>query len=174
MAPQNWPPSPMRLSQTLHSILGTALLVTLTACGDSAADPFALIQKGEFAAAIAAIEPQLETVEKGSDAHKDLLIGYTEALAAEAPEKARDTFIKAMDDHKDFIKPADVKYVVNRMANDGHLVEAIDVMHHGKEAWPKDEAIAVVLDELKKAVTSSGNTGALDKLKSMGYLGSDD
>ena len=131
----------------------------------------ALIQKGDFAGAIAAIEPKLATVEKGSEAHKDLLIGYTEALSAENPGKAKDVFIAAMADQKDFIVPADVKYVVNRMANQGHLSEAIDVMDTGKKAWPDDQTIAVVLDELQKAVKSSGDAGALDKLKSMGYLG---
>lgn len=162
----------MRLSTALHSILGATLLATVTACGsDSSADPMALIQQGDFAGAIAAIEPQLETVEKGSEAHRDLLIGYTEALSAEDPAKAKDVFIAAMDGQKDFIKPADVKYVVNRMANQGHLSEAIDVMDRANKTWEDDETMAVVLEELKIAVTSSGDDGALAKLKSMGYLG---
>ncbi|QDV05368.1 hypothetical protein Poly30_08650 [Planctomycetes bacterium Poly30] len=161
----------MRLTKALPSILGATLLATLSACGgDAAADPMALIQKGDYAAAIAAIEPQLKTVEKGTDAHKDLVIGYTEALSAENPGKAKDFFLKTMTEQKDFIDPADVKYVVNRMAKQGHLSEAIDVMDRGKKTWPEDETIVVVLGELQKAVESSGDKGALDKLKGLGYL----
>ena len=68
----------MRLNTSLSTILGATLLATLTACGGSAdADPFALIQNGKFAAAVAAIKPQLATVEQGSDEHKELLLAYT-------------------------------------------------------------------------------------------------
>ncbi len=164
----------MRLNISLPSILGTALLASLTACGGEV-DPFALIQNQDYAGAIAAIEPMLETVEQGSDQHKELLLGYTEALCVESPGKARDTFIAAIDSDsgKDFLQPNDVTYVVNRMAKENHLLEAIDVMNKGNETWPKNDKIETVLAELIAASQSSGDDAALEKLKSMGYLGGD-
>ncbi len=164
----------MRLNISLPSILGATFLATLTACGGSGdVDPFALIQQQDYAGAISAIEPMLKTVEQGSEAHKDLLLGYTEALCVESPEKARDTFIAAMDSNKDLLEPGDVTYVVNRMASHKHLEAAIDVMDKGNKTWPSDDKIKTVLEELKVAVQSSGDDAALAKLKSMGYLGSD-
>jgi hypothetical protein len=162
----------MRLNISLPSILGTALLASLTACSDAggSADPFVLMQGKDYAGAIAAFEPLLQTVEQGSSDHKELLLGHTEALCVESPDKARDSFLAAMGSSKDFLEPNDVTYVVNRMADHGHLLEAIDVMNKGKETWPEDEKIKVVLTELIAASQSSGDDAALAKLKSLGYL----
>lgn len=165
----------MRLHQALQTLLGTSVLLAATACGGGGdADAMALIQKNDFKGAIAVIEPALKTVEQGSDAHRDLLIMHAEALAAESPAEAAKAFMGAMAAHKDLIQPADVKYVVNRIAKHGHLSDAIDVMDLGLKTWEKDETLVVVLGELKQAVASSGDEGALDKLKSMGYLGGDE
>lgn len=164
----------MRLTRPLSALAGAALLaVSLSSCGDSAsaADPMELIQNGDFKGAIAAIEPQLETVAKGTDEHKELVLSYVEALAADTPDKAKDAFLSVMDENKDFMDPKDLKYVVNRMADGGHLQQAIDVMDKGKKTWPDDETMNVVLEELKTAITSSGDDALMAKLKSMGYLG---
>ena len=161
----------MRLHQALQTLLGTSVLLAATACGGSGdADPMALIQKNDFKGAIAVIEPALKTVEQGSDAHRDLLIMHAEALAAESPAEAAKSFTEAMTAHKDLIQPADVKYVVNRIAKHGHYVDAIDVLDLGLKTWDKDETLAVVLEELKQAIIGSGDEGGNDKLKSLGYL----
>ena len=163
----------MRLNISLPSLLGSTLLAALTACGSGDADPLMLIQQEDYAGAISAIEPLLKTVEQGSEEHKNLLMGYTEALCVESPDKARDTFLAAMDSRKDFIQPADLTYIVNRMAHHKHLVEAIQVMDKGKNTWPSNDKIKVVLGELIAASESSGDDEALSALEGLGYLGSE-
>lgn len=162
----------MRLNTSLSTILGATLLATLTACGSGAdADPFTLIQEGNYAAAVAAIKPQLATVEQGSSEHKELLLAYTEALAVDSPGKAKDEFIAAFDKNKNFLVPKDLVYIANRMAGEKHLVEAIAVMDKGKKTWPSDEGLSVLLEELKVAASSSGDEDAKSALKGLGYLG---
>ncbi len=162
---------PMRLTTAFQTILGTSVLLAATACGGSGdADPAALIQQKDFAGAIALIEPALKAVEQGSDAHRDLLIMQAEALSADSPDKAAETFMASMKAHKDLIGPKDVKYVVDKMAEQKHLTQAIDVMDLGLKTWEKNETLAVVLDELKQAALAGDNADAVNKLKGMGYL----
>ncbi len=75
-----------------------------------------------------------------------------------------------MKAHKDLIGPKDVKYVVDKMAEQKHLTQAIDVMDLGLKTWEKNETLAVVLDELKQAALAGDNADAVNKLKGMGYL----
>ena len=164
----------MPLKTNLTQLCAAATLTLLASCGGSGADadsdPYALIQAGDMKGAISILEPQISAATKGSDEHKELVLQYVEALAQDSPDKAKDEFVSMLTNHKDAMTAKDAQYIVNRLADKGHLTQAIDIMDQGKKAWPEEAIMETVLAELKKAVASSGNDAAVAKLKSMGYL----
>ena len=158
----------MRLSSALLS----ASLLTLVACGGAGEDVdiAVLVQTGKYSAAISAAETQLTTVEKGSEAHKDLLINYAAALAESDAEKARDEFLAFAKAHEGLIAPTDYKYVVSQLRTHDSYVEAIDVMDAGKKRWPEDETMDLMVAALKQDIESSGDAAAAAKMKGLGYM----
>ncbi len=168
------------LKMRLHSALVlpiTLLALTqlaLVGCngGGSGADAdiAALVQTGDYSGAISAAEAQLPGVEQGSEAHKDLILNYTAALAESDAKKARDQFLSFAKAHEGLVGPSDYKYVVSQLRTYESFIEAIDVMDAGKKRWPEDTSLDQMVAALKQDIETSGDTAAAAKMKGLGYM----
>ncbi|MEM1044157.1 MAG: hypothetical protein AAF726_13510 [Planctomycetota bacterium] len=160
----------MRLSTALLPLS----LLSLAACGgnSSAADVdiAELVQTGKFEAAVSAAEAQMATIEKGTEAHKDLVLNYASALAESDSEKARNEFLGFATEHTDLVTPKDFKFVVSQLRTHDQYLHAIDVMDAGKKRWPNDAEMDKTVEALKQDIAASGNSAAAAKMAGLGYM----
>lgn len=157
---------------TIHwtTSLAAALLLALAApgCGPSEeGDPETLLQTGEIERALELIDRQLAKIETGTEAEKELVILKAQGLSEDAPGEARDLFLGFAGEHLDLVTPGDFKYVVDYLRTHRHLLEAIDVMHQGKQRWPEDETMDRVLKVIE--TDASQDEAAKNKLRGLGY-----
>ncbi|MEO0660939.1 MAG: hypothetical protein AAFZ87_05335 [Planctomycetota bacterium] len=155
--------------QTLRLALAPALLAALAACGGGAADASAdeLIQAGKFDEAVALIEKQRETVEKGSEAEKELVLLTVDATADEQPELAKKAFLEFAEAAPDAVSAKDFEYAVSQLRTYRKYVEAIEVMDKGMKRWPEDPVMTELLSFLQ--ADAEKDDGAAAALKGLGY-----
>lgn len=160
----------------LQSALLALTTALLAACGGDGTtsgadlDPAKLLQQGKIEEAVEAIETQLASVEKGSQAELDLMIDYAEGLSHSDPAKAQSSFLDFAKANAELVKPRDFKYVVSHLRTQGAFIEAIEVMHEGKTRWPDDEQMDELVAIIKADVEKAADPAAAAKMKGLGYM----
>ena len=154
-------------SASFRRAAAPVLLTVLAACGGESKSIGELIQSGEHEAALTAIQARRAEVDKGSPAELELVLQHVEAAAEEQPASARDAFLGFAEAHPDAVSARDYRDAVSQLRTYGKYVEAIEVMHAGKQRWADDEVIGALLAMLQKDAETSPE--AANKLKGLGY-----
>jgi hypothetical protein len=163
----------------MKSSLLPALLLSLCACGGSK-DTRTLIDEGsralnsgDYAAAARKLDEAL--VELGTDTSKpDWLRAQLLAVQARIhidAVKAKDEFLALASAHPSKITPDHFSLIGGRLGDAGHLREAIAVLEAGMAAHSESPHLKALVSELGKKAETSGDSGALDSLKGLGYIG---
>jgi len=169
--------TPWTLSLPALTLL--SLGVIGTSCGGSS-DPASQVNAGYGALnagnptdAVARFDAAIEAM-GGDVSHAEYLraaLGRVEALAAVDPGAARNGLLALASELPGAIGDADYNRIGGLLASGGHFDAAIDVMDAGMKAFPESGHLAALLDNIKEAAEGSGASGALDRLKGLGYIG---
>lgn len=154
------------------------LLFATQACSD--ADPRALtdsgskaLDSGDHAAAAKNYAAALEAI--GADTqHPEWLraqLGSIRARIHIDPGAAAEDFLALARAHSSKITPDHFNVIGGRLGDAGRLTEASAVLEAGLQAHPESPHLLALRNELGKRAEASGDAGALEALKGLGYVG---
>lgn len=164
---------PRRLPMKLQSALLTLVLASLVACGGGApadADVGKLLQTGKYEEAVKIVEGRLESVAKGTEDEKSLILDYAEGLSYTDAAKAQESFLTFAKANSALVTPKDFKHVVACLRTNEGLLQAIDVMNDGMKRWPGDTVMAELLELVKADVIKANDPAAKAKMEGLGYM----
>ncbi|NOT32474.1 MAG: hypothetical protein HOP15_18670 [Planctomycetes bacterium] len=162
---------------TLRPFAAIALCL-LPGCGTS--DPRALTDAGSKALNSGKYEDAAESYEKalvqlGQDtAHEDwkrAKMGLIQARTRLDAPRAKNEFIEFAKASPSQVTDSDFSMIAGRLGDAGKLEEAIEVLKLGTATFPKSPHLDALGKDLVKRAQSSGDSGALDTLKGLGYVG---
>jgi hypothetical protein len=152
-----------------------------SACGGRS-DPRTLVDEGSkalssgnYSSAAKCFESAV--TELGSDTSSpDWLraqLGLTQANVHLNPAKAKDGFLALAAANPGKITPDHFSLIGSRLGDAGHLMEAVAVLQAGMAAHTESPHLKALMDDLGRKAENSGDSGALDSLKGLGYVGED-
>lgn len=157
--------------------LVAALVLVTPGCGGGS-DPAALSQEGfqelgagDFEAAEHSFAKALEGMDSSHADYLRVRLGHVEAQARIAPARAKDEFLALATAMKDKVTDRHYNQVGGRLADAGAFPEATAVLEAGLAAFPESKALADLRKSLGDRAKASGDSGALDALKGLGYVG---
>lgn len=154
------------------------LLILLPACSSS--DPRALVDEGSqalnsgrYAEAASSYEKAIAAM--GEDTQnpdwKRAKMQLFVALAHVDAARAKDGFLQFAAAGPSTVKDDDYNRVASELGAAKKLDEAIAVLEAGKKAYPESVHLDALGKDLVKRAQESGDAGALDSLKGLGYVG---
>jgi tetratricopeptide (TPR) repeat protein len=162
---------------SLHAFLLVSL-ITLTACGK--ADPRALtdqgskaLSAGRFAEAAKHYEEALAALGEDSTSPdwRRAKIGLFKAQAHVDASLAKTGFLQFASSAPGTVRDDDFSLIASELGAAGKLEEAIAVLEAGKQAFPESVHLDALGKDLVRRAQESGDSGALDSLKGLGYVG---
>jgi tetratricopeptide (TPR) repeat protein len=162
---------PLLLCPTLLLAACSKNPTELTAAGRTA------LGEGRYAAAEGHFREALDSL--GTDTtSKDYLsarIGLCESLAAQndagKAKAAVDEFLALSGQSPQAIDASWYYTVASKLGDANHTTEAITLLGAGLERFPDSDHLTKLRDRLGKEAEESGDSGALDTLKGLGYVG---
>ncbi len=145
-------------------------LLVLAACSGSSnpqKDAFVALNSREYSAAVGYFDQALEGLDETDNKYLDLVLGKCEALAATDADGAKALFLATTATHELVFR--DYNVLVSRLATAKAFDQAIDILAHGKDAFPSEEAKLKQMAESIKTLIK-GNPAALERLRGLGYL----
>lgn len=163
----------------MKSSLIVVLALSLFACGGSS-DPKALNEEGSMALSSGKYAEAAKSYEKalaalGTDTaspewHRAKL-GWIQAEARIDGAKAKSEFLKYAQASPSKVTDSDYSLVASKLGDAGKVEEAIEILEVGKRAFPESLHLDALGKDLANRAKASGASGALDKLKGLGYVG---
>jgi hypothetical protein len=164
---------------SLAHIACLTLVIALVSCGNT--DPKALTDEGtaalgsgDAATAIKSFDAALQNLTPQSPDYLRARMGKCQALARKDPPAAKVEFLALCKAEPGRLREQDFSTVVSELLKHDAVVEAAEVMDAGVKMFPESPKMQVVkelvIDASKKAKSSEG----MDKLKGLGYVGTDD
>jgi hypothetical protein len=155
-----------------------ALALSLCASCAGASDPRALadagskaLNSGDYSAAAKSYEGALAVLQPSDPEWKRAKMGLVQARARLDAPRAKDEFLEYAKASPSQVSDADFNLVASRLGDAGHLKEAVAVLEAGIAAHSESPHLQALLTDLGKKAESSGDAGALDSLKGLGYVG---
>lgn len=150
-----------------------ALSLSLAACGGGGGDPTQLtndgyqaLNSGDHAAAVKSFEAALSGLEAGTPDFQRAKMGEIQALIHLDAGRARDQFLM----HAEAFDAKAYETVGSQLTTAKEFEEAIAVLDAGMKRFTENPKLQALIDEVKAAAEKSGDAGALDSLKGLGYL----
>ncbi len=159
--------------------LALLALSLLASCGGSS-DPQALtdagskaLNSGQFEDAAASYEKALAALgtDTGNPEWKRAKMGLIQARARFDAPRAKAEFIEYAKANPGKVTDSDFSMIAGRLGDAGKLNEAVEVLTLGTETFPESPHLDAMGKDLVKRAASSGDAGALDALKGLGYVG---
>lgn|SRR5262245_34671770 len=160
-------------------LLTIAILCLLPACGGSS-DPRVLTDEGSKALNSGKYEDAAKSYEAalariGTDTAnpewKRAKLGLIQARVRIDAAKAKDEFLQLASANPSKVTDSDFNTIAGRFGDARKFDEAIAILEVGKKAFPESPHLDALGKELLKRAQESGTTSAVDKLKSLGYVG---
>ena len=160
----------------LARYLPLSLLLTLTACGsadpaEQVRDAASALSSRDYAGAEAGFAAALPNLEPGTGDHLRAQLGLFRARSySDAPGAKTDflAFAKAND-----LQVGDYTQFITDLVAGEHLEEAIAVVGEMKTSFPANPKVDEMGNALVERAKSAGDSGALDALSGLGYVGND-
>lgn len=151
-----------------------ALLLTLAlaACGGptdaktAARDAF---QEKDYGEAAKQFEAALEGKTPQDPDYVELQVDHARALAYVEPEKVPGRVESLAEEVE--LEPRDYRLITTELITAKAYEPAVLVMDQGMKAYPKDEKMAKVAENVKTASQEAGDEGAMKALQGLGYVG---
>ena len=167
------------MKPTLSAALLTLLAFVLPACGGSS-DPHSLTEEGRKALSSGSYDEAAKSFEKalsalGNDTNspdwKPAKLGLIHALTRIDAARAKKDFLDYAAASPSKVTDTDFNTIASRLGDAGKLTEAIDVLKVGKEKFPESPHLDALGNSLLEKAQTSGDMGAADTLKGLGYVG---
>lgn len=159
--------------------LAALALCFVPACGGSS-DPRALtdegskaLNSGNYAAAAESYGAALAKLDSADPEWKRAKMGLIQAQARLDAPRAKNEFLEYAKAAPSRVTDSDFNLIASRLGDAGHLAEAVQVLEVGLTAHSESPHLKALMLELGKRAESSGDTGALNSLKGLGYVGGD-
>src|SRR6188768_2107484 len=133
-------------------------------------DAMVAIGSGDWNAGLAGFEKALEHMDPTSPEYMRASIGRCRALARLDPARGKSEFLKLADAQKSRIEFQDFHLMVGEFMGRGDYPTAVDMMESAKAMFPGSPKFKEMADSVVKASKNAGDSRALAKLKSLGYL----
>lgn len=154
-----------------------ALPLALAACSSSG-DPIEEINEGykalgqgdaahahdHFLAALDALKPSDQDYDRAQ-------MGLIEAKIHIQPEAAAKTFLNYAEKEPANVDASDFHKVGMKLTDEKALKDAVVVLDKGLERFKGDAKLKEAMEKTKLAAEASGDSSAIDALKSLGYIG---
>jgi hypothetical protein len=171
-------PMGLRRLPWLLAVLALAPAAFLPGC--SGKDPVELTDEGyrqlgrsDWTGARQSFERALRETDPSSDLFVRAKLGAIEALVRVDPGRARDEFLELASTHASQVEATDYSLIAGKLAGARSFSEAVDVMDRGLKAHPEHPKMVAVKDSIIEQSKKSGDSAALQKLRSLGYVGSE-
>jgi hypothetical protein len=158
----------------LHVFLALAPL--FASCGGDS-DPKVLtdsasisIEAGDWKSGLAGFEKALEHMDPTNPQYMRASMGRFRALARLDPSRGKSEFLKFAEAQKSRIDTQDFHMVVSEFVARRDFMPAIDLMESAKAMFPGSPKFKEMAESVVKASKTAGDTRALDRLKTLGYL----
>jgi hypothetical protein len=161
-------------------LLALSLPLVLAACGGGSADPkaatdagYAALGSGDAQTAVDHFAEALGALEPTDPGYKRARMGEIEAKIGLAPDAAASSFLEYSKSQPEQLEPGDYRKVGVQLSDRKALKAAVDVLDAGLSRFADDPKLKEAMDLTVAAAETSGDTSALDALRSLGYLGGD-
>ncbi len=164
----------MRITVRRLGALSLALPLLLASCGGGASgdpgqltnDGYAALGSGDHAGAVESFEAALADLEPGTPEFMRAKMGEVEALIHLDAGRAQDQFLAVGSSASE----ADYATIGQKMTKAGAFESAIAVLDSGMKRFSESTKLKGLIDQVKVEAEKSGDAGALDSLKGLGYL----
>lgn len=160
----------------LHLALVLPLLVA--SCGES--DPKVLtdqateaLHAGRWDQSLGGFEDALRHMEPGHTQYMRASLGRCTTLVHVDPARAKTEFLKLAESQKGRIASEDFHVMISEYVNNRDFTAAVDLTEAGKNLFPKDARMFEIGNSVADAAKRAGDSKAVNRLNSLGYLGSD-
>jgi len=152
------------------------LTLGLTACGggggtDPAQEGLAALNDGDHAAALEHFNKALEGKTSADEDYYELAVDRARALAYVDADKVAEAITTLAGEAT--IAARDYRRITTDLVTEKAFLPAVQVMDLGIKAYPEDEKMEKVKEKVIAESRAANDTGALDALSGMGYLGGD-
>ena len=160
-------------------LLFALVLCLVAACGSS--DPKALIDEGFNALNSGKYEEAAKSYEKALAAlasdtanpeWKRAKMGVIQAHVHIDAARAKNEFLE-LAGNPGKVTDSDFNLIASKLGDAHKFDEAIALLEVGKKTFPNSTHLDLLGKDLVARAQASGNTSAVDKLKSLGYVGGD-
>lgn len=164
----------------MKTLITACALALFASCGSS--DPKVLtdegskaLNSGNYAGAARSYEEALEHLgtDVGNPDWKRAKMGLLQAQARLDGAKARTEFLTFAEANPKLVNDGDFQLIASKLGDAEELDEAIAVLEAGKKVYPQSAHLDSLGKDLVKRAKESGDSGALDALKGLGYVGGD-
>jgi hypothetical protein len=161
----------------ISTVLSSALLCVLAASCGGTADPakltdegYAALGKSDWKGAQADFDAALQQMQSTDAGYLRAKMGSIEALVYTQPEQAKNEFLALAKGMSSQVKASDYINVAGKLAGNSKFPEAIAVLEAGMAAHPEEPKVRAVGEKIKELATKAGDSEAIEKLKSLGYM----
>ena len=154
------------------------LPLALAACGGGGGDPAELttqgydaLYSGDAETAVDRFSEALQSLQPTDPGYERARMGHVEALVRVKPDTAAQSFLNYAEQQPEQVDAADYHKVGMQLSEGKALSDAVAVLGAGLKRFPDDPKIDEALKKTMAAAEQSGDTGALDALKGLGYTG---
>ena len=164
------------MKPTSTRYLSLCLFTALAACGgpDPAAqvkDSYSALSSRDYAGAEAGFTEALQGLDSSSTEHMRAQLGLFRARSYSDPAGAKADFLSYAKANG--LAIIDYKQLISDLVSGDHLDEAIAIVAEMKTIFPDDPDVDEMGNMLVAKAKSSGDSGALDALSGLGYVGND-
>lgn len=157
--------------------LALVLPLATTSCGGSA-DAASMISaaendlnSGKYDDAVSGFEDALAALTTEDPEYVQAKMGHIKALIYGEPDQAKDEFLKLANDLPEHVDIQKYKIIGTKMTEAKRFQQAIDVLDAGIKAFDEPESLMAAMKNVELAAADAGDSGALDALKGLGYVG---
>ena len=168
-----------RITLLLVSIAASLPTLLLTGCGE-APDPGSLVdsgvrelRSGDPGAAAALLDEALSKLDAEHPDYARAQAALAEALAPFQPDEARDRFLAFSERCPQLVDARLYRSVSSSMFKAGAQEQAIDVLSAGISSFPDQPELVAAKAELDQRLAQGKTPAEIDRLRSLGYLGTD-
>ena len=98
-------------------------------------------------------------------------LGLAEARIQSDPAGAKEAFLALAREKPEAIQDKEFHSFASKLGDANHLAEATEILTAGIAAFPESPNLVALRDALGDRAKASGDEGALDALKGLGYVG---
>ena len=167
--------NPFQTPRFPFAALALGLALASGSCG--ASDPveagFDALQAQQYDQAVRHLEQAIAEAEPGSDAHREVVVGYFQAKAHVSAEACRKEFLSQIDAQQVAPTERDFETVAGELMQVKAFSDAAHVIDRGIKTYPENSRLPEFMDKLTTMAKQSDQAELASTIKGLGYGGGD-